>query len=163
MSAVVEKIQAATAKAFSITLDELLSRNRERHVAEARGIAMMIARDMTTLSYPALGHLFRYRDHTTVITAVRRAHERCAQSIDLAERAAAIRNSVFPLRYEHLVHVDVLMRDERGNRRELQLVLDSETADALKRVLEQLERASLKSSRPNGNGGASMVNAGPVR
>lgn len=54
-----------------VTLDDITSRSRTKSVAEARAVAMWLAREKLGLSYPELGREFG-RDHTSCITAVRK-------------------------------------------------------------------------------------------
>ncbi len=68
----VDSIQRATAKHFSISLDELLSKRRARAIARPRQIAMYLAKQLTTRSLPDIGRRFGGRDHTTVIHAIKR-------------------------------------------------------------------------------------------
>ncbi len=51
------------------TVEAIKGKSRQRPLVSARQIAMYIFRDMTELSYPAIGRLFGGRDHTTVIHA----------------------------------------------------------------------------------------------
>lgn len=59
-----------TAAFYSIELSEILGESRRRPLAHARQIAMYLVREMTDLSYPAIGKEFGGRDHTTVMHAV---------------------------------------------------------------------------------------------
>jgi chromosomal replication initiator protein len=65
----VRKIQQATAAFYDIPVDQLRGRSRLRRFAEARQVAMYLAKNRTAHSYPALGSIFG-RDHTTVLHAV---------------------------------------------------------------------------------------------
>ena len=48
---------------------ELLGRSRLKHIALARHHAMAVIRWSSTMSLPAIGHLFE-RDHTTVMSGI---------------------------------------------------------------------------------------------
>jgi chromosomal replication initiator protein len=74
----VRDIQLATCRAFSLTLDELLSHDRSTRVAWPRQVAMHLVRELTDLTLPAIGRDFGGRDHTTVLHADRRARQRLA-------------------------------------------------------------------------------------
>lgn len=67
----VEEVIAATAAAFGIAASDLLGKDRSKSIKEARLVACYVARRCTRLSYPELGRAFG-RDHTTVLSAVRR-------------------------------------------------------------------------------------------
>ena len=80
----VEEIQRKVAEYFGVKLRTLLGEQRHRAVAHPRMVAMYLARRLTGLSYPQLGQLFGGRDHTTVISSVRKI-DRCCQT-DVATR-----------------------------------------------------------------------------
>ena len=62
-------IMTETATYFQLTLDDLCSTSRTRHLVNARQIAMYLTRELTDLSLPKIGQAFGGRDHTTVIHA----------------------------------------------------------------------------------------------
>ena len=55
---------------FSMPVDQLKGKSRQRPLVVARQIGMYAIRDVTDLSYPAIAREFGGRDHTTVIHAV---------------------------------------------------------------------------------------------
>jgi chromosomal replication initiator protein len=65
-------VASAVAKHFSITLGDLKSKSRRQALADARGMAIYIARRLTGASYAAIGRSFGGRDHTTVLHAHRK-------------------------------------------------------------------------------------------
>ena len=67
----VDNIQKTVADYFKIKVADLFSRKRTRVIVRPRQIAMWLAKNLTTLSYPAIGAAFGGRDHTTVLHAVR--------------------------------------------------------------------------------------------
>jgi chromosomal replication initiator protein len=68
----VEDIQRIACGYFGIRLADLKSRRRHRAVSFPRMIAMYICRQRLGTSYPELGERFGGKDHTTVISAVRK-------------------------------------------------------------------------------------------
>ena len=68
----VRQIQAAVARHFGVSASELKASTRRQHVAQARGLAMYLARQLAGLSYTHIGRQFGKRDHTTVLHACRR-------------------------------------------------------------------------------------------
>lgn len=66
-----ENIQKTVADYYKIKVADMFSKKRTRIVARPRQIAMMLAKELTQLSYPDIGEAFGGRDHTTVIHAVR--------------------------------------------------------------------------------------------
>ncbi|MCM8614235.1 chromosomal replication initiator protein DnaA [Accumulibacter sp.] len=67
----IEGIQKTVAEYFKIKVADLFSKKRTRVVVRPRQIAMWLAKNLTSLSYPAIGEHFGGRDHTTVLHAVR--------------------------------------------------------------------------------------------
>jgi chromosomal replication initiator protein len=68
----VDEIQKAVADYFKLKQADLLSERRTRAVARPRHVAMYLAKQLTTRSYPDIGRRFGGRDHTTVLHAVKR-------------------------------------------------------------------------------------------
>ncbi len=67
----VDNIQKTVADYYKIKVADLFSKKRTRVIVRPRQIAMWLAKNLTTLSYPAIGAAFGGRDHTTVLHAVR--------------------------------------------------------------------------------------------
>jgi chromosomal replication initiator protein len=67
----VENIQKTVAEYFKIKVADLFSKKRTRVIARPRQVAMWLAKDLTSQSYPSIGDAFGGRDHTTVLHAVR--------------------------------------------------------------------------------------------
>lgn len=72
----VRDIQAAVCETLGVSLDELLSAGRTRRVAEARHLAMYLARELTDTTLPAIGREFGGRNHSTVLNGHRRTTTR---------------------------------------------------------------------------------------
>ncbi len=68
----VEEIQRIVCGYFGIRLADIKSRRRHRAVSFPRMIAMYICRQRLGTSYPELGERFGGKDHTTVLSAVRK-------------------------------------------------------------------------------------------
>lgn len=65
-------LQDDVARHFGLRRVSLIGPRRNHSVAWPRMIAIFLCRQMTTLSYPEIGALFGGRDHSTVISAVRK-------------------------------------------------------------------------------------------
>ncbi|MCK5899034.1 MAG: chromosomal replication initiator protein DnaA [Methylococcales bacterium] len=68
----IENIQKTVAEYFKLNVVELSSKVRKQTITRPRQVAMALARELTTHSYPEIGHAFGGRDHTTVISACKR-------------------------------------------------------------------------------------------
>jgi chromosomal replication initiator protein len=74
----IDEVQRAVARAFSLSIAEMLSRRRRHHLARARQVAMYLSRELVgggrlgprrmAASFPRIGLAFA-RDHTSVIHA----------------------------------------------------------------------------------------------
>jgi chromosomal replication initiator protein len=71
-SLTIEAIQREVASYFGVKLADLKGPNRHRAIAHPRMVAMYLARHLTSMSFPEIGNRFSGRDHSTVISAVRK-------------------------------------------------------------------------------------------
>ena len=68
----IDNIQKTVAAYFKIRVADLSSKNRNQTVTRPRQMAMYLARELTSHSYPEIGDAFGGRDHSTVINACKR-------------------------------------------------------------------------------------------
>ena len=68
----IEDIQKQVSAHYNIRANDMFSSRRAAAIARPRQIAMFLAKDLTSLSYPAIGRSFGGRDHTTVMHAVKK-------------------------------------------------------------------------------------------
>jgi len=68
----IDNIQKTVAEYFKIRVADLSSKNRRQSITRPRQIAMCLARELTSHSFPEIGDAFGGRDHTTVINACKR-------------------------------------------------------------------------------------------
>lgn len=71
----INNIQKTVAEYFKIRISDLHAKDRSRHVARPRQIAMALAKELTDHSLPEIGEAFGGRDHTTVLHACRKIAE----------------------------------------------------------------------------------------
>jgi chromosomal replication initiator protein len=72
----VEEIQRAVCEYFNIRMSDLRSHRRHRSVAYPRMVAMYLCRRRLRTSYTELGERFGGKDHTTVMSAVKKIESR---------------------------------------------------------------------------------------
>lgn len=72
----VEEIQQTIAKAFDISVEDLKSSSKAPSIAHPRHIAMLLSRELTPDSLPAIGRSFGGRNHSTVLSGCRSAQRR---------------------------------------------------------------------------------------
>jgi len=68
----VEDIQRAVCHHFHLRSSDLTSKDRHKSIAFARHVAMYLCKQRLKCSFPELGRAFGNRDHTTVMSAVRK-------------------------------------------------------------------------------------------
>lgn len=91
----ITEIQQAVARAFGLSVSQMLSRRRLRHVSHARQAAMYLCRELAAAgwlgrrrlagSFPRIGLAFA-RDHTSVIHACNAVARRRLHDLELARR-----------------------------------------------------------------------------
>jgi len=81
----IDNIQKTVAEYFKIRVTDLSAKSRKQSLTRPRQIAMCLARELTSHSYPEIGEAFGGRDHTTVINACKRVAELKNEDIKIAE------------------------------------------------------------------------------
>jgi chromosomal replication initiator protein len=71
----IDNIQKTVAEYFKIRVADLSSKNRKQSITRPRQMAMCLARELTSHSFPEIGDAFGGRDHTTVMNACKRINE----------------------------------------------------------------------------------------
>ncbi|MDR1530511.1 MAG: chromosomal replication initiator protein DnaA [Burkholderiales bacterium] len=83
----IENIQKTVADYYKVRIADMHSKKRSRAIARPRQVAMALAKELTELSLPEIGHRFGGRDHTTVLHA-------CRQIAQLREANTEINHDV---------------------------------------------------------------------
>lgn len=92
----IDTIKAICAAHFGVSATDLVSARRDRQTVLARHAAMLLAREMTANSLPAIGRLFGDRDHTTVRSAVLSMRARIEADPTVAETMQQLRHTLRP-------------------------------------------------------------------
>jgi chromosomal replication initiator protein len=90
----VEEIQLQVAASFGISRAELVGSTRAATPVRARQVAIFLTRELTDLSLPQIGRLFGGRDHSTVLSSVRRVEANLVEDETLSERIAELRSAI---------------------------------------------------------------------
>ena len=88
-----EEVVNLVARAFNISADRLVGRDRSRSVALPRQIAMYLLRQEANISLPQIGKELGGRDHSTVMYAINKVS-------DLLERDDRLRRQVVQIRQQ---------------------------------------------------------------
>jgi chromosomal replication initiator protein len=67
----IENIQKTVADYYKLKMSDMHSKKRSRNIDRPRQIAMALAKELTSMSFPEIGEAFGNRDHTTVLHACR--------------------------------------------------------------------------------------------
>jgi chromosomal replication initiator protein len=65
-SVMVDRIITAVCEKYNVSPDDLKSKNKSAHIANARHVAIYLIRTMTQMQYKQIGNIFGSRDHSTV-------------------------------------------------------------------------------------------------
>ena len=84
-------IQAAVASEWRVSMHELLSERRGRHVSVPRQAGYLLARDFTPYSFPRIARGFARENHTTVMFGIRATEDRMKRDPAFAQRVNAVR------------------------------------------------------------------------
>lgn len=82
----IKDIQEVVANYYSISVDEILSKKKNKNIAFPRQVAMYITRKLTDFSLPKIGDNFGGRDHSTVLHACNKITENIENSSDLKKK-----------------------------------------------------------------------------
>jgi len=89
-----DHIQKLVANYFSIKVSDLRSQRRHRAVSLPRQIAMFLCRKHCHLSFPEIGERFGGKDHSTVISAVRKIESNINSDGEIKKAVEALENSL---------------------------------------------------------------------
>jgi len=81
----IDNIQKTVAEYYKIRIADLSSKNRRQSITRPRQMAMCLARELTSQSFPEIGSAFGGRDHTTVMNACKRISELKEADFKVAE------------------------------------------------------------------------------
>ncbi len=96
-----EHVLEAVSRAFGVSTDRLLGRDRSREVALPRQVAMYLLREEGGVSLPQIGNFVGGRDHTTVIYA-------CDKVNDLIETDDRLRRQILNIREQLYSRVSMM-------------------------------------------------------
>ncbi len=90
----VANIVVLAAEEFHVTAEEILSPARFANVVLPRQVVAYLARNMTRLSMPKIGKHLGDRDHTTILSAIRKITRMVDQDQEFAGRVNKVRRRV---------------------------------------------------------------------
>ncbi len=90
----VGQVAARSARHFAVKVADMRGPSRRQSLVTARGIAMYLSRQLTEMSFSAIGQYFGRRDHTTVLHACRKTEELMRSTIEIRQALAEIRRDL---------------------------------------------------------------------
>jgi chromosomal replication initiator protein len=78
-----QDIAKAVCKEVNVTLEQMKGPSRRSSIVRARGLAMLLIRQLTSESYEGIGALFSDRDHSTVMHACKKTEVELSANSDL--------------------------------------------------------------------------------
>ncbi len=86
-----ERILDLTASHFQTDAAALTSRKRDQNTSNARNIAIYLTREMTPLSLPQIGSIYGDRDHSTIMSSIKRVESRLSVDPELTTAVDTLR------------------------------------------------------------------------
>jgi len=90
----VEEIQKVVAQHFNIKISDLKSAKRLKALVLPRQVAMYIARQLTSCSYPEIGEKFGGKDHSTIIHAIKKIEKKLEEDLQLSSTVNSLRQTL---------------------------------------------------------------------
>ena len=87
-------ILSKTTELYGFPRDDLIGGSRRRPLVTARQVSMYVFRELTDMSYPAIGRAFGGRDHTTVIHAVDKISKLMPERREIYDQVSTLISSV---------------------------------------------------------------------
>ncbi|MCD7749848.1 MAG: chromosomal replication initiator protein DnaA, partial [Oscillospiraceae bacterium] len=85
-----DAIIAETARFYGIEETDIRGQRRSKNTAMARQVAMYLIRNLTNLSLVDIGELFDHRNHSTVLSSIRKVEELIKSDPDTASSVREI-------------------------------------------------------------------------
>ncbi len=90
----IDLIKKMASEYYSIKIEDMTAKTRTKEIANARQVAMYLARTMTSTSLPKIGEEFGGRDHTTVMHACDKISEEIRSNPEIEEAVKTISNNI---------------------------------------------------------------------
>ena len=91
----VDRIQLLVADFYNVTLEDMKSKRRDKHIVFPRQVAMFLVREETPSSLPAIGKAFGGRDHTTALHSIEKIANELKEDERLRFEVQAIRDRLY--------------------------------------------------------------------
>ncbi|MCX6780874.1 MAG: chromosomal replication initiator protein DnaA [Candidatus Magasanikbacteria bacterium] len=92
-----KELTSVVSQYFDVSIDELMSANREKRLAFPRQIIMYLLREELKCSFPSIGQEMGGRDHTTAMHAYEKISRESENDMKLKQDIAAIRQRLYTI------------------------------------------------------------------
>jgi len=89
-----ERIQKMVCESFNLSLEDLKSQTRTKHIVTARQTAMYLIKKNLKKSLSDIGLLFNKKDHTTVINSIKKVEKLSAENPEFKNKLQHIHNDI---------------------------------------------------------------------
>lgn len=87
----VETVQHVVSDFYGISVEEMRSKRRDKHIVFPRQVAMYLIREEIAMSLPAIGQVFGGRDHTTVLHSYEKISTEAKEDQKVADELVHLR------------------------------------------------------------------------
>jgi chromosomal replication initiator protein len=91
----IQRIQETVADFYQISLEDMKSKRRDKHIVFPRQVAMFVVREETPSSLPAIGQAFGGRDHTTALHSIEKIMNELKEDERLRYDVQSIRERLY--------------------------------------------------------------------
>lgn len=89
-----QDVLRAVCKHFRVSKEDILCQARTQNFVRPRHVAMYLTKELTGRSLPEIGRRFAGRDHTTVLSAIRKIETLLITDVELAATVEEIRGEI---------------------------------------------------------------------
>jgi chromosomal replication initiator protein len=94
----IDRIQETVAEYYSVSLEDMKSKRRDKHIVFPRQVAMYVVREETPSSLPVIGQAFGGRDHTTALHSIEKIMNELKEDERLRYEVQSIRERLYAAR-----------------------------------------------------------------
>jgi chromosomal replication initiator protein len=94
----IDRIQETVAEYYSVSVEDMKSKRRDKHIVFPRQVAMFVVREETPSSLPVIGQAFGGRDHTTALHSIEKIMNELKEDDRLRYEVQSIRERLYAAR-----------------------------------------------------------------
>jgi chromosomal replication initiator protein len=91
----IDRIQETVAEYYSVSVEDMKSKRRDKHIVFPRQVAMFVVREETPSSLPVIGQAFGGRDHTTALHSIEKIMNELKEDDRLRYEVQSIRERLY--------------------------------------------------------------------